>query len=295
LVSLLLLLSLPLFTQTPTWVNGQAARALIGQNGFAIGALGVPNQSTLGAAGGVAFENGTLWVADATTMCGLNPNNGLPIPAGLNGQGGCYVQDNRVLGFPTSNIPSSTADLTSFSGFGYYCNLCGFPASIVLGQPNFTSFEPGTSQVASSSTGSMQVPTAVASDGTRLAVADTNNNRVLLWNSVPTSNNAAPDTVLGQTSFTGNYPNETAPSTAGTIATPTASSLSGPSGVWINPDGHVFVADSQNNRVLIWNSFPSSNNQPADLVLGQTNLGSGQSPCPARTANQTYTGTASVL
>jgi len=32
------------------------------------------------------------------------------------------------------------------------------------------------------------------------------------------------------------------------------------------------VADTQNNRVLIWNSIPTQNNQPADLVLGQPNL-----------------------
>ncbi len=31
----------------------------------------------------------------------------------------------------------------------------------------------------------------------------------------------------------------------------------------------LFVADTQNNRILIWNSIPTKNNQPADLVLGQ--------------------------
>lgn len=270
-------------------MNGQAARALIGQSGFAIGDLGVPNQSTLGAAGGVAFVNGTLWVADGNTMCGLNPNNGLGIASGFNGEGGCYIQDNRVLGFPTSSIPSLTADLTSFAGPGYFCNLCGFPADIVLGQPNFTSFQPGALPVATSSTGGLQNASAVATDGTRLAVADTNNNRVLLWNSVPGSSNTAPDIVLGQSSFSGTGPN------AGS-GSPNNSSLLGPQGVWINPDGHLFVADSQNYRILIWNSFPTSNNQPADVVLGQTNFSSGtQSACSPTTVNQNYVATASEL
>ncbi len=295
LVSLFLLFSFSLLAQTPAWVNGQAARAVIGQNGFALGSLGAPNQSTLGTAGGVAFANGTLWVSDATTMCGLNPNNGLGLQPGLNGQSGCYVQDNRVLGFPTSAIPPLNADLTTYNSQS--CVLCGFPANVVLGQPNFTSFQPGTSQAAST-TGSMQVPTAVATDGTRLAVADTSNNRVLLWNSVPTSNNAPADIVLGQTSFTANYPNETQPSKTSNTASspPTAASLRAPTGVWINPDGHVFVADSQNYRVLIWNSFPTSNNQPADVVLGQTNFATGtQNACNPTTVNQNYVATASEL
>ena len=35
--------------------------------------------------------------------------------------------------------------------------------------------------------------------GTKLAVSDTNNNRVLIWNSLPTSTNQAPDVVIGHT------------------------------------------------------------------------------------------------
>ena len=32
----------------------------------------------------------------------------------------------------------------------------------------------------------------------------------------------------------------------------------------------LFVADAGNNRVLIWNAWPSSNGQNADTVLGQS-------------------------
>ena len=48
-------------------------------------------------------------------------------------------------------------------------------------------------------------------------------------------------------------------------------SLRAPQGVWIQ-NGKIFVADTQNNRVMIWNTFPTKNNQPADLVLGQPNF-----------------------
>jgi hypothetical protein len=34
------------------------------------------------------------------------------------------------------------------------------------------------------------------------------------------------------------------------------------------------VTDYLNHRVLIWSSVPTSNGQPADLVLGQTDMAS---------------------
>ena len=32
------------------------------------------------------------------------------------------------------------------------------------------------------------------------------------------------------------------------------------------------IADYDNHRILIWNSFPTSNFQPADVVLGQSDF-----------------------
>jgi hypothetical protein len=37
-------------------------------------------------------------------------------------------------------------------------------------------------------------------------------------------------------------------------------------------DGKLFVADTGNRRVLIWNELPVENGQPADLVLGQSDM-----------------------
>ncbi|MEM3751741.1 MAG: hypothetical protein QXM65_02135, partial [Candidatus Bathyarchaeia archaeon] len=45
-------------------------------------------------------------------------------------------------------------------------------------------------------------PMGVAIDGARLFVADTCNNRVLIWNSIPTTNYAPADIVVGQPNFT---------------------------------------------------------------------------------------------
>ena len=104
----------------------------------------------------------------------------------------------------------------------------------------------------------VRTPTGVASNGQILAVCDTDNNRVLIWNSIPTSINQPADIVLGQPDFT-------------TVQQPpalNASSFRGPEGVWLQ-GGKVFVADTQNHRVMIWNSIPTSNNQSADVVLGE--------------------------
>ena len=46
-------------------------------------------------------------------------------------------------------------------------------------------------------------PMGITNDGQHLIVVDTCNNRVLIWNSLPTSN-VAPDVVLGQTDFNTN-------------------------------------------------------------------------------------------
>lgn len=95
---------------------------------------------------------------------------------------------------------------------------------------------------------------------TKLLVADTNNNRVLIWNSVPEANQP-PDVVLGQPAFDTNVAD---------YDTASASSMTTPqSAIVIN--GKLVVADSGNNRLMIWNSLPTRNYQPADLIWGQLN------------------------
>src|SRR5699024_5317463 len=98
--------------------------------------------------------------------------------------------------------------------------------------------------------------------GTKLIVADQNNSRVLIWNTIPTSNHKQADIVLGQPNFT------TSPPNTGGLGPAT---LNGSNGV--ASDGtKLVVGDRFNNRILIWNSFPTTNNQPADVVLGQPNF-----------------------
>lgn len=94
----------------------------------------------------------------------------------------------------------------------------------------------------------------LGSDGKRLVVPDRFNNRVLIWNSLPTGN-TPPDLVLGQKDFIANN------SGSG------LDQLNWPVSVSVSPDGKLAVADTMNFRILLWNSFPTKNGQPADIVL----------------------------
>jgi uncharacterized protein (TIGR03437 family) len=217
--------------------TGQAARAVIGQPYFTAQISGT-SATVFGGVGGLAFVANTLFATDANRL-GLLPDN------------------NRVLIFNNmgQTLPPPDADIGPYMG---RCPMCGGQASVVLGQPDFTTAPPTTLPTPSAS--NMRLPAAVASDGQTLAVADTANNRVLIWRTIPAVNGQPADIVLGQPDF----------ATVGSIAV-SASSFRGPQGVWIQ-SGKLFVADTQNNRVLIWNSIPTQNNQPADVVLGQPNF-----------------------
>lgn len=96
-------------------------------------------------------------------------------------------------------------------------------------------------------------PGAVASDGAHLLLADRNNNRILIWNKLPTSN-IPPDLVLGQKDFISNNP--------GTGL----DQLNWPVSITAS-NGKVVVADTNNHRILIWNTFPMKNGQAADLEI----------------------------
>jgi len=102
---------------------------------------------------------------------------------------------------------------------------------------------------------------SVATDGSKFYIADTGNNRILGFNSIPTSASAAADFVLGQADFVANDPCILADG-----ACPTG--LNQPSKVSIDA-GRLLVVDSGNNRVLVWRTLPTSNTA-ADFAIGGT-------------------------
>jgi uncharacterized protein (TIGR03437 family) len=227
------------------FLTGQAAREVIGQPTFTEQGAGSPSAYQFGAAQGLAYANNTLFVVDSNEHALITPDN------------------NRVLIF--DNISTFIYPPTAEVPQGGRCNVCvGTPgvgqASLVLGQPNFTTTtNPYTTQ------SGFRNPTYVATDGNILVVSDTDNNRVLIWKSIPTVPDQPADIVLGQTDFT-----------SANIGL-SASGFRGPQGVWVQGT-RLFVADTQNSRVLIWNTIPTSNNQPADVVLGEPNMTTAPPP-----------------
>jgi uncharacterized protein (TIGR03437 family) len=221
------------YGQTATFVTGQAARLVIGQQNFTYGDYGATNQ-LIGSPAGIALVNGVLWVVDANRL-GSSPDN------------------NRILRFSdVSTYPSPTQ---APDVVGSTCGVCRGVASLVLGQPDFTTSNPNLAA------NGLRNPSGVASDGNILVVADTDNNRVLIWNSLPHANGQPANVVIGQPNFTSNA----------TSVPPTQTSLRGPEGVWLS-NGKLFVADSQDNRILIYNKVPTANNAAADVVVGQPNF-----------------------
>ncbi len=113
-------------------------------------------------------------------------------------------------------------------------------------------------------------------------VSDTANNRVLGWQSITNyQNGTPPDLVIGQPDF------------ASTTAAnpPTSASLNHPTGITIDNAGNLYVADTGNNRILIFvptideNYFPIfTNGMAAEVVVGQTDFGSNAAADPP-TAN----------
>ncbi len=100
-------------------------------------------------------------------------------------------------------------------------------------------------------------PVSVSSNGEKLAVTDRFNNRILIWNTIP-SQKTSPDLVIGQQDFT------THNSGSG------LNQLDFPGQVVITQDNKLIVADSDNDRVLVWTTFPTSSGQAADYAITVT-------------------------
>ncbi len=195
--------------------NGAAAEAVFGQADFDHGS---PNRgpwtsadSLSEPAGLFVDPSGRLWVADKF--------------------------NNRVLRFDDASNKPSGAD-----------------ADGVLGQPDFDSSSPATSQ------NGMRSPNNVLLDVYgRLWVTDSQNNRVLRFdNAAAKTNGAGADSLLGQDDF----------ASAGSAIDQSGMHL--PTHLFMEGNGRLWVADSFNNRVLRFDDAAAkSYGANADGVLGQ--------------------------
>jgi hypothetical protein len=180
LLSIFLSSSMVIFAQG--FITGQGARLTFGQRTFTSQDIGTNSSATvLGAVGGVAYANNTLFVVDSNHVQATPVYNRVMI----------YQNISQYVLAPTASIPQA----------GQRCALCiggdnGGGANLVLGQPDFVTSDINLTQ------NGLRTPTGIATNGQILAVADTDNNRVLIWNSIPTVIDQPPDLVLGQPNFT---------------------------------------------------------------------------------------------
>ncbi len=160
----------------------------------------------------------------------------------------------------------------------------GEPAGLVLGQEDFadclenrgmtTTLDEMTSGLGDESLDgftiskceedTMSQPAGVDVIDGKLYVADSGNHRAVRYAGLPTEDGEIPVLVMGQDNLDGNEANR-----RGLVG---SGSLFFPAGIHSGDDQHVFIADKDNHRVLIWNKIPFNNGWNADVCLGQAGM-----------------------
>ena len=246
--------------------------------------IGVGRGTTLNSLAGphgIAFDAaGNLWVADssnnrvlkfsaplsnsenASLVLGQTDFNsqtcssirsGLchPMDVAIDSSGNIWVDDsgnNRILGF------AATAG-------------SGALATTVIGQPSFGTNRCGLTPRGICGAGHLAFDAAGS-----LWLSDSGNNRVLRY-SKPFTTGMAASLVIGQVDLFSRS------------SSSTASGLAGPSGISFDSAGALWVADSLNNRILMFPA-PLGNHTSATLVVGRPALNSPPVHCsPSQTTN----------
>jgi hypothetical protein len=122
------------------------------------------------------------------------------------------------------------------------------PVDFTIGQPSLMVDMPNNGGVSARSLGSGR--NALTVDGGKVIVADPANNRVLVWNAVPSSSGVGADVVLGQPDFVSSAPG------AG------AAQMNAPSSVAVL-DGNLVVSDTGNVRLLVFRGIPKASGAAA--------------------------------
>jgi hypothetical protein len=205
---------------------------------------------------GIALVEGRFYVADTgnrrvMVWCDGSPLDGRPADVVLGQPDACSREENRGTGIARNSFRWPHA-IASTGGGGVFIADAGNhrilrwdihpdvdrEADAVLGQPDFHS---GTEFPYQSQEGRLRFPYALASGG-GLALADTANNRVLFWEEEP-SDDCPADHVLGQRDFAAAGENRWEAVGPDTLCWPYGLARDG---------DRLAVADSGNNRVVIW-------------------------------------------
>ncbi len=223
--------------------KGEAAKIVLGQPDFTSSTLGSgtnqfsPSGSALDLQGGLWVSDGNIGRAMHFASPFSNYQNADIILSGLNVPRGIAVAPDGGL-WVTSSLGDSVLH---------------YPSGMNSSTPSDMMLGTGSGAITQNT---VDNPFGVSVDSAGAVwIADYFNSRALRF-SPPLTSNMNADLVLGHPNFSAG---------GGGLS---ASFLSGPFAVATDPTGHVWVADTGNNRILRF-SPPFSNGMAADLVLGQ--------------------------
>lgn len=213
-----------------------------------------PNDATGGQGGAGMGGEGPIEPVDIIALGQPNGEARVNLRGGLQGPGETAVCDDMLIVADSNHNRVLIYDPVPSPGDGLR------EPTTVLGQPDMESDVDNHGGVRAQS---MRYPYGLAcADGGPLVVADSANHRVLIWMTIPTENQAPADRVLGQDSFAGSAANKG--------QTVDGKGFDFPSGLALSSTGRLAVADTVNNRVLIWDEIPDVDGAAANVVVGQS-------------------------
>ena len=226
------------FGQASDFHTGQAARAVIGQSSFSAREAGI-------SASALSLSGGKLYAAESNRILAFDVAN----PCAICGLTPVSVTNQSVMrGVSAVAVSGQVVVMADAAGHHVLIWRSTTPKAGTIGalQPDVV-------------IDGVADPVSVAYDGQRLFVGDASQHRVFIWNTLPSSDNQAPDAVLGQTdSGIG----------AATVGMPTA----------LASDGrNLFVADTENRRILVFSAGDIELNEN-DIVNSATLLPTALAP-----------------
>lgn len=264
----------------PPLLSEEGPHIVLGWHESELVAPNVPSASVLfGPRGAARLKDGSLWVADTGHHRLLGwlhgPTRDNQDADILIGQPDFSREGRNAKGEPsaaTLNVPTGVSPwgdgIAVADAWNHRVLLWkqvpkshNQPADIVLGQYDERSIESNHgSDVPNAS--SMHWPYGVSEIDGKIVVCDAGNRRVLIWNSPQTTGQPA-DLVLGQTCMDSRDENGGQDVGAAGMRWPHAANK------W---RGALAIADAGNNRIMLWDTWPTQYGQPCTQVLGQKNF-----------------------
>jgi len=261
--------------------SGTPADIVIGQPDFASegrNAQGNVGAATLNVPTGIAASNGMLAVADAWNHRVLiwhrfPTRSNQPADVGLGQADFAGALANRGKSHASADTLNWCYGVAIADGALYVADTGnrrvlkwnrvpsrnGTPADLVLGQEDFGTRDENAGHAPAAA--GMRWPHAVAVAQNRLFVADAGNNRVMVWDVMPTDNGAPCSFVLGQQDFASVDHNMAA-------YYPTAAALNMPYGLAVL-NGMLTIADTANSRLVAHKLDELAMAAPASRIAGQ--------------------------